>query len=196
MPDPVVSLYAPVLRRIASLLQGGKPVLVAIDGRCGSGKTRLAEHIAGAFPCNVFHTDDFYLPVPARQAGWSQIPGGNMDFERLRSTVLRAVRAGEPVVYRAYSCRDGTLRPPVVLPPRQLNLVEGGYSHHPLLDGQYDWKLFLTCSKQAQAHRIRRREGDGCASFWETWIPLEERYFQSCAVEQNAGMTLDTTDLF
>ena len=32
-----------------------RPILVAIDGRCGSGKTTLGEYLKGQFDCNLFH---------------------------------------------------------------------------------------------------------------------------------------------
>lgn len=37
-----------------------RPILVAIDGRCGSGKTTLGEYLKGQFDCNLFHMDDFF----------------------------------------------------------------------------------------------------------------------------------------
>lgn len=36
------------------------PILVAIDGRCGSGKTTLGEYLKGQLDCNLFHMDDFF----------------------------------------------------------------------------------------------------------------------------------------
>ena len=52
----------------ALALQPTKPLVLALDGRCGSGKTTLAAALAGQFPAStVLHTDDFYLP-PADRA--------------------------------------------------------------------------------------------------------------------------------
>lgn len=36
------------------------PLLVAIDGRCGSGKTTLGFYLQELFDCNLFHMDDFF----------------------------------------------------------------------------------------------------------------------------------------
>ena len=35
-----------------------RPILVAIDGRCGSGKTTLGEYLKGQLDCNLFHMDE------------------------------------------------------------------------------------------------------------------------------------------
>ena len=40
-----------------------RPILVAIDGRCGSGKTTLGEYLKGQLDCNLFHMDDFSILI-------------------------------------------------------------------------------------------------------------------------------------
>ena len=85
-----------------------RPILVALDGRCGSGKTTLAAQLAEAFPDSItVHTDDYYLPPADRVPGWDTIPCANMDLARLRAEVLEPARAGQPFLYNAYSCREG-----------------------------------------------------------------------------------------
>ena len=76
---------------IASLLEAHpeRPVLIALDGRCGSGKTTLAAQLAEQFPGSaVFHTDDYYLPPAQRIPNWAETPCANMDLTRLREEVL------------------------------------------------------------------------------------------------------------
>ena len=90
------------------LANAAAPVVLALDGRCGSGKTTMAAALAEQFPDSiVLHTDDFYLPPADRVPGWEQTPCANMDLARLRDEVLAPARAGKPVLYRAYSCREG-----------------------------------------------------------------------------------------
>ena len=38
-----------------------EPLLIAIDGRCASGKTTLASRIKEEINCNVIHMDYFFL---------------------------------------------------------------------------------------------------------------------------------------
>ena len=171
-----------------------RPVLIALDGRCGSGKSTLAAQLAERFPNSItIHTDDFYLPPADRVPGWEKVPCANMDLKRLRAEVLDPARAGQPFLYKAYSCREGTYLPPVACSPAPLILVEGSYSHHPALAACYDLRVFVTCSKEEQARRLQAREGARYAAFVERWIPLEEGYFQSYPIEAAAEFVLNTT---
>lgn len=187
--------FFPALLPLEQLVRQGKPAVVAVDGRCGSGKTslaRLADAVSGC--CNVVHMDDFYLPPDRRGVDWQEVPGGNMDLARLRDEVLLPLRRGEAAVYRPFDCQTGRFGPPVELEGGGLTLVEGSYSL--LLPEYYDYTIFLTCSKEEQTARLQKREGDYFHAFEERWIPMEERYFAQCGVEQSSSLVVDTTGFF
>ena len=116
-----------------------------------------------------------------------------MDLARLREELLRPARAGEPVFYRAYSCREGAYRPGQCIPSQPLSIVEGSYSHHPLLADCYDLKVFVTCSPAEQTRRLQAREGERYPGFAARWIPLEEGYFKGYSIEEKADLVIDTT---
>ena len=178
------------------LANAAAPVVLALDGRCGSGKTTLATVLAEQFPDSiVLHTDDFYLPPADRVPGWEHIPCANMDLTRLRDEVLRPAKAGKPVPYRAYCCREGTYRPAQLLPAQPLVILEGSYSHHPLLAPYEDFRVFMTCSDAEQTRRLRAREGARYANFAARWIPLEEGYFAQYGIEERADFVVDTTNV-
>lgn len=188
--------YFPALLAIRRLLAEKGRAVVAVDGRCGSGKSGLGELLGRLFDCNVVHMDDFYLPIADRPENWTEIPGGNMDLSRFRQEVLLPARRGETVFYRPFDCRSQTLREAQPLPRRPLTVVEGSYSHHPELTGQYDLKLFLTCSREEQARRLQAREGAYYQTFLTCWIPAEERYLRSCGIEEAGVLRLDTSTFF
>ncbi len=55
--------------------QTTKPLVLALDGRCGSGKTTLANTLARQFPASItLHTDYFNLPPAQRIRGWEKRP--------------------------------------------------------------------------------------------------------------------------
>ena len=187
--------YFSVLFRIAVLLQRQERVVIAIDGRCGSGKTGLAELIASIFDSNIFHTDDYYLPLDAREPDWENIPGGNMDLFRFRDEVLFPAFSGETVFHCPYDCQTSSYRETTAFSPRALTIIEGSYALHPALDVRYDLKIFLTCSPAAQTRRLKAREGEYYRMFKTRWIPMEERYISRFRIHREA-LSIDTSEFF
>lgn len=177
---------------IAARLRARGRLLVAIDGRCGCGKSSLAQLLAQEFGAGLFHMDDFYLPFDRREADWRQLPAGNMDLERFRDEVLQPLSAGQTVLYRAYDCAHDRYLPPRAIPFQPLSIVEGSYSQHPLLAPFYDYRLFVTADRETQLCRLRSREGAHFAAFESTWIPMEEAYFKRYAIERGADRVLNT----
>lgn len=188
----ILSLYS----IIDKWTKGRESAIIAIDGRCGSGKSSLAAQLQRRYPCNVIHMDDFYLPPERRAPQWRELPAGNMDLERLLDEVLLPLRAGERVTYRPFSCKEGRMLEPASGSGHRLTIVEGSYSHHPLLAGLYQEKIFLTCSRPVQEQRLRQREGERFAHFRGLWIPMEERYFQAFQLPSRETLVLDTSYFF
>lgn len=182
---------ADLRRRVEELIGSGKTAIVAVDGRCGSGKTALGVALGRAFGCPVVHTDDYYLPFARRAQNWQATPAANMDFARLHTEVLDPLRAGRPGVYRAYDCHADCFGAETPLPAGPLLVLEGSYSHHPILGG-YDLTVFVTCSTACQEQRLRLREGANYDMFRSCWIPLEEGYFTVFDIENKADCVVNT----
>ena len=191
-----LSLAAAPIVQAALAAAKDAPVLLGIDGRCGSGKTTLANWLAQQLHCPVLHTDDFYLPLSARCEGWQQQPGANMDFYRLRQEVLQPLLCAQPAQYRAYSCAAGAFLPPTPLPSAPLTILEGSYSLHPALQTEFAVRVFVTCPPDVQAARLQAREGARYAQFVQRWIPLEEGYFAAHDPAARCDFVLDTADIF
>lgn len=186
----------PLLLEVSALLFLQQPLVLAIDGRCGSGKTWMADVIGSVFPCRVIHMDDFYLPMDRRSPHWKEIPAGNMDLQRLRSEVLLPARRGEDIQYRAYRCSEGAFLPPELLPAQPLTVVEGSYSLHPTLRDCYHKTAFLSCAPDIQARRLAKREGSHYFAFVDTWVPLEEQYIRACSPDQICTHVINTSAFF
>lgn len=183
----------PLLVREAEALAAGEGrAVVALDGRCASGKTTLAARLARERGWSVVHMDHFFLRPEQRTPRRYAQPGGNVDHERFLEEVLLPLRRGERPVYRPYDCHAQALRPPVPFDPGPVVLVEGSYACHPALWEHYDLRAFLTVDPAPQMERIRAREGEEQArTFQERWIPLEERYFSACGVETRCDYRLE-----
>ena len=163
--------------QIDTLLEKKNFVLVAIDGKCTSGKTTLADKLAEIYDCNVFPMDDFFLRPEQRTPERSAEVGGNVDYERFQKEVLLPLKSGKAFSYRPFDCRTFTLAAPVAVTPQKLNIIEGTYSHHPYFCNPYDLKILLTVDEETQRQRILKRPAFLHERFFETWIPMENKYF-------------------
>lgn len=196
--DHDLALFFPAFQAISAALRATEgPVVVAVDGRCASGKTTFAARCAQVFPdCSVFHMDDFFLPFEKRTAERLAQPGGNVDYERALEEVFVPLSRGEKVELRPFDCSDGSFRPAVTCPCRRLNIVEGSYAHHPALAGYSQVKIFLTCSPAVQLDRLAVRESpESLENFKTRWIPMEERYFAALDVRAGSQVAVDTSAL-
>lgn len=184
-----------ILNEIQKKQQEKRRLLVAIDGRCGSGKTTLAHELQARLQNAVIHMDDFYLRKEQRTRERYQEPGGNVDYERFLEEVLYPIQEGRSFSYCPYNVSVWGYKEPVRVLVQDVYLVEGSYSCHPALRDFYDVKIFLTVNAQEQMARIRRRNGEErAAMFRQIWIPLEEHYFRSCSVEQKCDLYFDTSE--
>ena len=168
-----------IRKKIDELLTQKDMVIVAIDGKCTSGKTTLASKLAEIYDCNVFHMDDFFLRPEQRTPERFAEVGGNVDYERFREEVLLPLKTGKAFSYRPFDCSTFTLAAPVTVAPQKLNIIEGTYSHHPYFGNPYDLKILLTVDKETQRQRILERPIFLHKRFFEEWIPMENRYFEA-----------------
>ena len=165
--------------QIGLLLAEKDSVIVAIDGKCTSGKTTLAARLAEIYDCNVFHMDDFFLRPEQRTPERFAEVGGNVDYERFREAVVLPLLSGRDFSYRPFDCKTLTLQGPVPVTPKRLNIIEGTYSMHPYFGDPYDLKILLTVDEETQRKRILERPAFLHKRFFEEWIPMENRYFAS-----------------
>ena len=168
-----------VIRAIGVLLTQKESVSIAIDGKCTSGKTTLANQLAEIYDCNVLHMDDFFLRPEQRTPERFAEIGGNVDYERFRSEVLEPLQSGNPFSYRPFLCSTQTLGDPVFITPKRLTVIEGTYCLHPYFEDPYDLKILRTVSDDVQRQRILQRPQFLHDRFFKEWIPMENRYFKA-----------------
>lgn len=171
--------------QLDALLAQKDMVIVAIDGKCTSGKTTLAAKLAEIYDCNVFHMDDFFLRPEQRTPERFAEIGGNVDYERFYGEVLLPLKSNQAFAYRPFDCSALSLADPVCVTPKKLNIIEGTYSHHPYFGDSYDLKILLTVDEETQRQRILKRPAFLHKRFFEEWIPMENRYFAQLNAHNN-----------
>ena len=143
------------------MLKAKRPLLVAIVGGSGAGKSWLAERLkrrlgrkAARLSLDDFYRDRSYLPPRRRD---------KLNFDHPRSIdwadaecVLRRLRSGRPGHLPCYDfvthCRLSRTR---LLKPKPIILVDGLWLlRRPALRRLFDLRIFLNCPRQV---RMRRR---------------------------------------
>ena len=177
--------------------KGKERIIIAIDGRCASGKTTLAKELSQMLNCNVIHMDDYFLRPEQRTSERLSIPGENVDHERFLSDVLLPLEGGKAFAFRPFSCNNCSLGDPIKVTPKGINIIQGSYSCHPSLWEHYDLRIFLTVSPEEQFKRIVKRNGEQNAEVFRTrWIPLEEKYFTAFDIAQRCDIVLKNGGIY
>lgn len=167
--------------------------LAAIDGRCASGKSTLAEKLQIIFNCEIIHTDDFFLPFEKRTPERLAEPGGNIDYERFENEVLSNLSTKKEFSYGIFDCSTGKIETERTIKTSKITIIEGSYSLHPKFADNYDVKIFVSTDSETQLQRILDRNGETMLkNFKEKWIPMEENYFSLCNVAEISDIQINT----
>ena len=180
--------------RLAQLLVRldlGKRQIIALDGRCASGKTTLAQDMCQIAGASAIHMDDFFLPTALRTAERLKRPGGNIHYERFIADVLPGLQSGRAFHYPRFDCGAMALRGCRSVPEASLYVVEGAYSCHPALGNYMTMRAFSDITPQEQQRRILARNGKaGLETFNARWIPMEEAYITAYGIPEAAHIIL------
>ncbi len=172
------------------LLESKDKIIIAIDGKCNSGKTTLARKLSECYNCNVIHMDDFFLRPEQRTAERFAEVGGNVDYERFQEEVLLPLQAGNTFCYRPFDCKTFSLSKAVPVTPKKLTIIEGSYSMHPYFGDPYDLKILLTVDPETQLQRIGARPAFLQERFLTRWIPMENHYLEGFHIADKADLIL------
>lgn len=160
---------------------------VAIDGGSASGKTTLCAYLENRLGAQIIHCDDFFIPISEREKRDLRL--GNLDFERFEGDVLQ--KLGSEFSYRPFNCKTQALSDEIFVKKTDIVIVEGAYSHHPLIRKYFDLTIFLKISKDAQKKRVVARAPEKADMFFAKWIPMEQAYFEKYAIIENADLVVD-----
>ena len=162
----------------------GDTLVVAVDGRSGTGKTTYAAQLADRLDAPVVHLDDIY-------PGWDGLEAAVTAVAR---DVLEPLAAGAPAAYTRWDWmrdRPGSVVP---VPPTAFLVLEGvGAGAEPA--GRWaSVLLWLTADDEVRKERAIRRDGEVFARQWDRWAAHEQRLLGRDHTPQRATLVLDTTD--
>jgi len=163
------------------------PLLVAIDGLGGAGKSTFADGLvrrlqARQVGAETVHMDDFYRPSaqrPGHSVQEGQV-GGDFDWQRLRDQVLLPLAHGQRAVYQRYDWGTDALREWIALAGQQVVIVEGVTVLRHELRSCYHLTVWIDCPRAIRLARGLARDGEDARRQWEEeWMPEEDRYLAS-----------------
>ena len=146
------------------------PVIIAIDGRSGAGKTTLAIELAARLRNHhkvaLFHLEDIY-------PGWNGLAAG---IERYISTVLTPLSHGERATWTSWDWEkhyDGDTR---VTLPAEIVIIEGvgaaSAGARPLLSAV----IWADSPDDVRRTRALDRDGGTYEPFWDQWAAQEDAW--------------------
>lgn len=166
-------------------------VIIAIDGKCASGKSTLAAYLSSLLNAEVIKMDSFFLREEQKTPERLEEVGGNIDYERFEEEVIEPLKKGNAFSYRPYDCHKEEIVEPIEVTGAKYIIVEGSYSLHPRFKDIYDLKVFVKVSPKKQEKRILKRNGEERAKrYKDEWIPKEEAYFAKYDIEKSSDIRI------
>lgn len=170
------------------------PLVVAIDGRSGTGKSTLAAALAQRLGATVVEGDDFYAGGTGIDGDPPQSRAARCIDWQAQRRVLAALRAGQGTSYHAFDwdAFDGSCSAhPTTVAPAPILLLEGVYSARPELHDLVDLRILLTLPDAVRLARLIAREGE--IGPWETqWHEAEDWYFANAAPPSAFDLVIDS----
>jgi para-aminobenzoate synthetase len=184
---------------INQILTDQSPVLVALDGGSGAGKSTIASRLAQEVDCVIVPLDDFYsADIPDWE--WdARSPSERLtdvfDWKRLRREAIEPLLAHQTARWYPFDFvsglrSDGTYaisQDAVVKQPAAIILLEGAYSSSPQIADLIDLKVLIDVPVLERHQRLAKRETD--KQFLQRWHAIwdvVEAYYFSGVMPKSA----------
>ncbi|MEJ0053300.1 MAG: hypothetical protein WDN10_01035 [bacterium] len=140
-----------ILKKINSL---PNPMLIAISGFGGSGKSTAAEKLGAYLDAPVIGVDSFARHRLSGGTAWNSV-----DFGRLEREVLKPFEAGQnPLVYGHYDWSSNGIVTTAPVEHRGRLIVEGVGLFRPELYQYFSYMLWIDCPLEEAAARGKKRD--------------------------------------
>jgi uridine kinase len=165
----------------------GDTKIVTIDGPAGSGKTTLANELAGELMTStgiisVVHMDELY-------EGWDDALGQKL-FDRIEAWILTPIRNGLNPKFLKYDWHQGKYANWSELPLTPVFIIEGVGSGHTALRKFVSQAIWVEADDDLLLDRVVQRDGEGVRDEMLIWKDRERAYFESNDVKNSAHVHL------
>ena len=162
--------------------RAGLTRVVAIDGRSGAGKTRLAGLLAAELGAPVVSLEDLY-------GGWDGLERG---IDLLVSEVLEPWAAGRMARVPRYNWAAGSWAEPLPLERPDVLIVEGAGAGARRAAAFESLLVWLEAPAAVRKQRALDRDGETFAPYWDMWAAQEDAMLARERTPERAGLVIDT----
>jgi uridine kinase len=187
MPILAVDRVVDAIREYSGRAQA---LVVAIDGRSGSGKSTVAAAVAQGIGAVIVPCDDFFT-ASVSDAEWDrrtpeQRAADAIDWRRLKREAIDPLRTGRAARWYTFDFlagpRDDGTYPLQITPteraPKPVVLLDGAYSARPELADVLDLSVLVEAAPTTREARLATREATDFLRQWHArWDPAEDYYF-------------------
>ncbi len=162
--------------------RAGRTRVVAIDGRSGTGKTRLAAELSAWLAAPVVSLEDLY-------GGWDGLERG---IGVLVSEVLEPLAAKRTVRVPRYDWAERAWAGPTVLEPPEVLIVEGVGAGARRAAAYESLLVWLEAPAAVRKQRALDRDGETFAPYWDMWAAQEDAMLARERTPERADLVLKT----
>ena len=160
----------------------GRTVVVAIDGRSGSGKTLLGTAVADTLGCPVVHLDAIY-------PGWDGLAAG---VALVTDHVLEPVARGEHAAYPRWDWMRSRPGRTVVVDAGPHLVLEGCGALVPPAAAFAAVRVWVDAPTEVRRERALSRDGETYAPHWDRWAAQEDAVYAATRPWESADLVLRT----
>ena len=160
----------------------GSTVVVAVDGRSGSGKTLLGSAVAAVLRCPVVHLDDIF-------PGWDGLAAG---VALVTEHVLEPLARGEAAAYPTWDWVHDRFGPTVAVQPATHLVLEGCGALVPPARPYAAVRVWVEAPTRLRRQRALGRDGDMYSPHWERWARQEDAVYAVAHPREAAHLLLRT----
>lgn len=175
----------PTLAAIEDLQHMGRPIILGIDGRSGSGKTRYGAALAQASDLRVcsFEVEDFI-------GGWGAL---TRDIGRV-ADITAEIKGGGTAYAERWDWHAGRFSELVRLPEpadARIVLVVGCGSTSAKMRPHLDLTVWLEAPERVRRARVCARDSYDWSEYWDAWAAQEAELLAECPSHLNADIVVD-----
>ena len=177
--------FEPILSAISEIsAHKTEPILIAIDGPAGSGKTSLANQLSNKLnSATTIHMDDLYN-------GWEDALTPTLT-RHLEEWILDPLTQQATVKYQKFDWTSSEYGSPIEVRDIELLILEGVGAAQEIIRQSADLTIWIEVGPQIGLARVLNRDGDQLLPYMLKWQERERAHFLKDQTKENCQIFID-----